>query len=316
MDIERMFSDFHLPIASPGERHYHLGWLHTPCPFCSGNAGNHLGYCMDPASRFFGRFICYRCGGKSTMRVLSRLLRIDDEARLLAIMAKYSIAPQTRHLIPPRKRKLAREVNFPPLTRSLGEVPGAVRYLLGRKFDPDEIQDLWRIMATGPGSVVRTREGKSVDFSYRIIIPVFLRGKMVTYQGRDWTGKSSRKYLACPPEAEGYPIKDLLYGADEAEESGDGEAVLMEGVTDVWRWGPGAVACFGIKHSPHQIRELARRFDRVTMAFDPEGTARMQARRIAKELEWLGLEVRSPRLPWGKDPGDMEREDLRRRLEK
>jgi len=319
MDIARLFTDFHLPIASPGERHYHQGWINTPCPFCSGNPGNHLGYCYDPTSKFFGRFVCYRCGGKGTLRVLSRLLRIDDEIRLIGIVAKYGIItswtrnPPTTTLT--KKKKLStKEANLPPLIRCLKEVSGAVRYLRGRKFDPEEIEGLWKVMATGPGSVIRTGDGKSVDFSYRIIIPVFRKGKLVTYQGRDWTGKSSKKYLACPPWAEGWPIKDTLYGVDEADDAGNGDAVLMEGVTDVWKYGPGAVACFGIKHRQTQIRELARRFDRVTIAFDPEGAARIQARKITRELEEWGLEVRSPRLPRGKDPGDMDREELRRML--
>ncbi len=317
MDVRRLFTDFHLPIASPGERHYHQGWLNTPCPFCSGNPGNHLGYCYDPTSRFFGRFVCYRCGGKGTLRVLSKLLRIDDDVRLIGIIAKYGITPGMRRpILPPTKRrKLAREADLPPLLRRLKEVPGAVRYLVGRKFDPEEIEGLWKVMATGPGSIIRSEDGRSVDFSYRIIVPVFLKGKLVTYQGRDWTGKSSKKYLACPPWAEDYPIKDTLYGADEAEESENNEVVLMEGVTDVWRYGPGAVACFGIKHRSSQIRELARRFDRVTVAFDPEGAAKIQARKIARELEEWGLEVKSTRLPRGKDPGDMNRNELKKILE-
>lgn len=308
--INDLYRDFHVPVAGPGDRHYGgEGWVNTPCPFCSGNPGNHLGYCVDPASRFAGRFVCHRCGGKGTLRALSRLLRVEDEGRLWAIMAKYGSVTPRAALAPTRKAKVLRTVDLPPLTRRLGEVPGAVRYLRGRGFDPEEIERLWRVGATGPGSVVKGKSG-SLDMSYRIIIPVLLNGRVVTYQGRDWTGKSPRKYLACLPELEGWPIKETLYGLDEAGDSQ--EVALMEGVTDVWRWGPGAVACFGVKHRPEQVRLLARRFDRVLVAFDPEGGAKVQSRRILRELKELGVEVRRLLLPKGKDPGDMAREDLLR----
>lgn len=309
MDIVRLFADFHVPIASPGQRHHRQGWVNTPCPFCTGNPGNHLGYCTDPRSEFFGRFVCHRCGGKGTLRVLARLLRVEDEGRLLAMMAKYGGAVPIRHLPPPRREKVPRTADLPPQMRCLREVPGAVRYLLGRGFNPEELGRDWDVRATGPGAVVRGKDGGGLDFSYRLIIPVYRHGKLVTYQGRDWTGKSPRKYLACPPWAEGWPIKELLYGLDG--ETGD-EVVLMEGVTDVWRWGRGgAVACFGIKHRPAQVRELARRWDRVRVAFDPEAAAQGQARRIIRELEEWGLEVSKMRLPKGMDPGDMTREDLK-----
>lgn len=307
MNLIKLFRDFHIPMASPGQRHYRQGWVNTPCPFCTGHPGNHLGYCIDSKSEFFGRFVCHRCGGKNTFRTISKLLGIEEEARVWSIIGQYGGATKRTILSTRMVLRPPRNVDLPPRTTRLMEVPGAIRYLKGRKFDPEEIEQVWKVMATGPGAVVKSKDGKQLDFSYRLIIPVYHQDKLVTYQGRDWTGKSSRKYLACLPELESRSIKSLLYGMDLVSTN---ETVLMEGVTDVWRYGAGAVACFGVKYHQNQVRELLKRFDRIVMAFDPEAVAKIQTWKLMRELKENGVDVIRMKLPKGRDPGDMTREEL------
>jgi DNA primase len=188
-------------------------------------------------------------------------------------------------------------------------VPGACKYLTSRKFDPEELEVKWGVMATGPGAVLKLGD-RTVDFSYRVIIPVYYKGKMVSYQGRDWTGRNSPKYLSCPNAIEGMPIKSTVYGLDECQER---QAVVVEGAFDVWRIGPGAaVALFGIKHRLSQIKLMVERFDHITMLFDPEPRAKLQALSVARALESCGVGVRMIVLPSGdKDPADMSKDELR-----
>jgi len=309
MNFHQLVKDFKLPYSSPGQRHYRQGWINMPCPFCSGNPGNHLGFCLDPSSIFHGRFVCHRCGGKNTFQVISKLLQITEEEKVWGLLFRYHITrsaplPVTK---PKLRMKPLRNVNLPPKTMCLGKVLGAVRYLRKRGFDFEELEALWGVQATGPGSLVNTERG-SLDFSYRLIIPIYHQDKLVTYQGRDWTGKSTKKYLFAPPEIESRSAKNLLYGLEKVESD---EVVLMEGVTDVWRYGKGAVACFGISYSQQQMLELAKRFTKVIVVFDWEARARLQARKLIKELEEWGVDCTMVKLPKGKDPAEMNREELK-----
>jgi hypothetical protein len=307
MDIVQLLKQFHINPAGPGQRHYRKGWVNLPCPFCSGHPGNHLGFCVDPKSRFFNRFVCHRCGGKGTFRALKAILRIEDDWRVSELIQRFGgTTGEWRPQQKPAKR-IIREIRLPPNSKKLTSVAGAASYLKSRGFDPEEIEEVWGVVATGPNSKV----GR-VDYSFRLIIPVTLGGKVVTYQSRDWTGKCDpkRKYLACLPEFESVPIKDTLYGLDQSD--GMGMVRLMEGVTDVWRWGPGALGIFGMKVTQNQILEIIRRFDQAVLMLDEEGEARKKARQTAAELTCWGLETQRVRLPRGKDPGSMNQEELRR----
>lgn len=73
---------------------------------------------------------------------------------------------------------------------------------------------------------------KFVDFSNRIIIPVFdIDGNMVTFQGRDITGRSERKYLF-PNMLAG--TGRYIYNAHNVIKAGFKKVVLNEGCFDVW----------------------------------------------------------------------------------
>lgn len=68
--------------------------------------------------------------------------------------------------------------------------------------------------------------------------------------------------------------------------------IVVEGVTDVWRLGPGAVATFGIKFRPAQVAMLARHFKTIHVLFDPEPAAQAQARKLATDISRLGCAVK------------------------
>lgn len=73
---------------------------------------------------------------------------------------------------------------------------------------------------------------KAVDFSQRIIIPIKDHsGKMVTFQGRDMTGKAEKKYLF-PNMLPG--TARFIYNSDYAIEQKAKKVILNEGCFDVF----------------------------------------------------------------------------------
>lgn len=73
---------------------------------------------------------------------------------------------------------------------------------------------------------------KFVDFSNRIIIPIFdIEGNLVTFQGRDITGKSEKKYLF-PNMLPG--TARFIYNSHYALKNKAKKVVLSEGVFDVY----------------------------------------------------------------------------------
>jgi len=295
IDIIRLYNDRGIPYQTEGHKHVSSGWIGIPCLFCSGNPGYHLGYCIDQASKFAGRFICWRCGGKSIIKVLSALLMIK-EPEVYPLLKQYQIDGAANYILS-RKEKRGPGVicKLPDGSSELNQ--SHRRYLERRKFDPDQLIDKWGIKGTGPAG----------DYKHRIIIPIYHKGVLVSYQGRDITGKSGMKYKACPQEKEGREHKHCLYGLDQVK--GD-SIVVVEGVMDVWRLGPGAVATFGVKFKQAQVRLLLA-FKRIFILYDSEAQdpqAGEQARKLANSLTDGKRQVEIIELAEG-DPGEMDQKD-------
>jgi DNA primase len=166
-----------------------------------------------------------------------------------------------------------------------------LNYLTRRGFaNPDQLAKQWGLRGTGPIG----------EYKFRIIAPIDYNGRMVSYQGRDVTGKSPLRYKACPKEKELMNHKHTLYGMDKATQE---SVIVVEGIVDVWKLGPGAVATYGTQFTWQQVTLLARRWKRRYIAFDAD--AQGQAMKLANTLSTLSGEVHLVQWParW-KDPGD------------
>lgn len=164
-------------------------------------------------------------------------------------------------------------------------------------------------------------EGKVLykDFSMRIIIPIYdLEGNLATFQGRDITGTSDKKYL--------FPsgirsTGSLLYNGQNA--IGAEQVVINEGVFDViatwqaFQEDPGMrsiipIGSFG-KHlsggdQDSQIAHLLKLKEKglrvITFMWDGEKRAIQDACKAAQDLQRYGFIVRIAILP-GKDPNEL-----------
>jgi hypothetical protein len=177
----------------------------------------------------------------------------------------------------------------------------ARNYLESRGFDPVEISKLYGVRYCADSA----RFPKATN---RLVMPVWSGGSLVGWQARyigdrdEW--KTTAKYYSAP----GMRKSRALYNLDAEALLDRRLVVLMEGPTDVWRYGPQAVAAFGKSVSLPQI-ELLTRFDTVVILLD--GDAQKESERIFDRLkERVRRTVRVVLRP-GVDPGSMSRDKLR-----
>lgn len=293
-DVENFYNDNSIAFITEGTKHCQAGWVQTSCPFCTGNFGHHLGYNLS--GDFFN---CWRCGFHPTGEVVKALTNLSW-GKVKAVIKEYQTGLSTRkHLIPTKSGIKADRVKMPTGIREL--TPASLRYLRKRGFDPGVVSDIWDLRSTGPVG----------RYKHRIIAPIYFNKTLVSYQGRDYTDRSDLKYKACPQELEVIDHKKILYGYDLVP--GD-KCVLVEGVTDAWRLGPGAVACFGIKTKPSQILLLAEKFRKVYVMFDDDPEARNRGETIGYDLSMCGVSVELCLIDG--DPGGLKQHVANRYMEK
>lgn len=174
----------------------------------------------------------------------------------------------------------------------------------------------------------------TMPFSGRIIIPIFdLDGKMVTFQGRDITGVSDRKYLF-PPRLPS--TARFIYNGHRAFAEKWAHVVMGEGAFDVMATqaaidgdrgfvGIGAVGSFGKKLTldcepgmETQLQSLLRLKDNglkiITILWDGEKDALKSAVKAADKLTGYGFIIRIAFLPRGMDPAEVSPEIVRKSI--
>jgi len=200
-----------------------------------------------------------------------------------------------------------------------GKVPDYVRdYLEGeRGYSMDELAGRYGCMFCAKGSKWEEPgpgDEKTVKELYedRILFPVFMGGRMTTWQARRLDREKKMKYLF----PRGFPKGSVLYNMDEAKRAGT--VVIHEGITDVVRTATGypaadggvsAVALLGKDLSDQQlaIMELLwGKWGRAVLALDPGEEANMEnlKQRILRSGAFPGGAA-VLRLPDGKDPGEL-----------
>lgn len=294
MDIIELYRDYHLPHATEGHKHCRPGWVNTPCPFCTGNEGYHLGATLDGA-----HFFCWRCGWHPQVGALVGVLNLPVP-KVLEIIKQYGGSYVQSHT----------ENKAPTIGGKVHKYPSGIiplldnykKYLRGRGFDPDKLEREWGLLATGPVSQL-----DKIDYKLRIVIPINWDGQRVSFQARQIkkvTKHEDVKYKACPIEREIIHHKHILYGHQKHWQK---TGICVEGVTDVWRFGANSFATFGIQYKRQQVRQMAKHFTRIAVAFDDEDQAQEQAQKLVDELLFCGVDAF--RVPIVGDPGAMKQDD-------
>lgn len=286
-DVIRFLDDHGIqwwPAGSPNVSRGHVG---VTCPFCDDNY-NHLGLDVQGERTPY----CWKCGTHSWYDYVKAVS--GENVRQVEKRYKTIFSHQAAY-IPEIPRGTA-SVCVPPGDTNFKEAHK--QYLAGRGFDPEYVIRKYKLQVTGKVF------GEESGFSYRIIIPILLNGKVVSYQGRSYAD-SKPKYLTCSPEKEVVFHKDTLYNVDNARGR---SVIIVEGAIDTMKLGDNTVATFGTAFTKSQLNQIYHRYDRGFLLFDGEEKAQKIAREKARTLASLGLDVEVIMLDYG-DAGDLSSDD-------
>lgn len=271
------------------------GWVGVEtCPMC-GATNNHFAISLETK---WGK--CFVCGGKlSPLQFISEVLHLtwtDTRNKFLEYCSHTSVSYKKEVFTPSYPNN---EVPWPIGTeKKLNNV--AKRYLIKRKFDPKFICSEYGIRNTGPLG----------DFKFRIIIPIILNGRIVSYQGRDYTEKQRDRYKSLDDNLSLVPIKNCVYNLDNIST----RALFVEGVFDVWRLGTPSACLFGTTFTKKQLTKIAKKkLKKARVLFDPK--ALKQAEQFAEELANFIPDVKVLDIDEDRDPAEYTDAEARQLIE-
>lgn len=269
-DPIKFLNDYNIPFVTEG-KNVSDGWINVKCPFHK-DPSEHLGFRLTGEENLF----CWGCGNVNLKKTLRALLSIDNK-KAISIILSYSTGDRVRSKTKPKADEIERPVIVELPFNAKPMIDIHKNYLLGRNFNPYELERDWGLLGTD-------HKG---DHRFRIIAPIYLNNRLVTYQCRDVTRKAYVPYLACLDGDSIVNIKHTLYGIDAMK--GKKRCIVVEGITDAWRMGFGvAVATFGMsfsKSAPHQLKLLAEQgFEEIFILFDNEDAAQERAQALMTNI--------------------------------
>jgi len=298
IDIRAILSELGIDYKEAG-KNVGAHDINISCPFCG--AEMHLGI-----SKLEGKVHCWVCSFEDLDRYPSFLKVLYEVTGLGWDEIKEVLADhgweQYSYAIKKPDSGLAAKCELPRESRKISSIhrsskgySDAVDYLSRRGFDNDVIG--WHDL----------RFASSGNYGGRIIIPICLDFKVVSFTSRDYTGKQKNRYKHAPLYMSSKRIKDLLYNYDSAK-SFD-HIYILEGPTDVWRMGEDSVAVFRSALSSEQRNLLiSLKPKSVTIVFDPMAASR--AYEAAESLLPFINKIKVVRLTGEKDVANMTRDEV------
>lgn len=298
-DAERFCRDFNIPYLPYGtSSKVTSGWIAIQCPNprCNRNTLSDYGGFNIPR----GYYSCWSCGGHSLSQVVKWLLKISNH-EVQNLIWDYTGAAMMSSSLNHKKKKAGQVKTV--------DVPGGKlkkshkEYLEGRGFDADYLIEKYDLRAVGK----KTETSLEREYKNRIIIPIVdRRNKIISFQGRDITGKEKIRYKGCHINKSVVNYKHTLYGLPFASND---QCALVEGVVDQWAMGDGFLGTFGTALTAQQIKEISY-FERTFILFDPEPTAQALAEKYAYQLAALDRKVEVVKMDTDSDPGDLGQDDI------
>jgi len=279
-------------------------YYRVDCPYCSDKRGRlYINYRWNTRTRNgdrFGRFlaVCFNEG--------CDLSGLDMELGALAKNWPVVDRPYTNK--PDSGPEFAPQV-MPGVCLPLDTLPPeheACKYVREKRgFDPVELGRMWGVSYCVHCGVTDKTPYPGLVRG-RLVIPIWRSGVLVGWQTRALNEHDSPKYYTMP----GFPKSRMLFNQDRAQQYRFG--VVVEGVFDAFRVGDRAVALFGKSMSQTQ-RELAVAYwgqGALCIVLDDDATEDMD--RLSQVMDPMKFKDGSfiVRLPIGKDPGNMDRDEL------
>lgn len=283
MNIKQYLIDSGIEFIEKG-KNVSKDFIGISCPFCSDHS-NHLGIHHKS-----GYWNCWICGEKSH-NILTLIAELEKCSikKAKVIFSKYHSSEDDEKII---EKKYADKLWLP---KTLNRWPQAhLDYLHSRRFN-QSIIDKYKLLPISNFGY----------YNFRILVPVFINRKMVSWQAADIIRDGSRiAYLGCPPEQSILQLNHCLYNYDSLKN----KAVIVEGITDAWRIGDGAVATFTKNFTKEQILLLRQKpIEEIFVLYDSDAVKK--AKELAKSLSGIFTHVEYLVLPEG-DPSDMSEDKV------
>lgn len=268
MNFVKLFNDYNVEY----DTRVNKGWTNVTCPFCDDKTFNGG---FNNAGDYYH---CWKCGGHNFKQALARTVNIPfNEVDIL--IEQYAGRNSVLNTLNKKQAK-ATKLTLPTDTFT----PAERKYLKERNFSPKLLHEKYKIVGGGiTGS-----------WKYRIIIPLVLNGKIVSWTARTILSKQQQQKLKIPRyknlsiKQSVVDPKSILYNLDHCE---DKIAVLTEGAFDVIRMGDGFFCSFGTELTQSQISMIKQRFEKVFIMFDNEEEAQAKARKFGLQIASIGVEV-------------------------
>src|SRR5574343_639466 len=278
------------------------GCIAINCPLCiDGDPSMHLNLSLSS-----DRAICFRCGKYSLAWTIAKIDNIPypDAKRIVQNLEFDETAIKNNAEDWRDKRSLPGLDITKMFSGQIFEhlLDMHIDYLESRRFDAEYLQYKYKLMGAshvGP-------------YKFRVIFPVIMGGKIVSFTGRDVTGLSPRRYMNLDDERSLVPRTRQLYNLDSVREN----LVVTEGPTDVCRFGSGAVATLSIAFTSQQISELvssllSSHVRRCFVIYDPGKESQKKAKEIAQYLALIGRFKEVKRIDLvDSDLGDLDDRDI------
>lgn len=271
MNFIKLFEDYKIPYNTKINR----GWINSNCPFCDTKIDSfNMGF--NPAGDYC---TCWKCGGHKLNDTLSKLLSIPKN-KIDEVIEQYKGRMTLLNKLNGKRIGLASELKLPTDTFTSIER----RYLTSRNFNPELLHDKYKVVGGGITG----------DWKYRIIIPLIINGKIISWTGRSILKKSKLKELNIPRyknlsiEESVINPKETLFNLDHARNK---TVVLTEGAFDVMRLGDGFICSFGTTLTQTQIKEISQRYEKVFIMFDNELEAQEKAKKFGMQISAMGVDV-------------------------
>lgn len=252
-------------------------WLGIPTCLWCGAPNNHLAINVNTKI-----VKCWKCGakGKSLVKFVQLYFNCSPKEAIDKLSAFQNFSDADFQ--PYQKQTYSNSsLSLPEEATDLDQ--SHINYLISRNYDPDFLIKKYKIKGT-------SFLGK---WAWRIIIPVYEQGRLVSFTSRDITNLSLERYKSCPASLEVINIKDCLYNRETAQAVG----IVMEGAFDVWRIGDGGIGIFGTAYSTQQLMKL-KGISRLFTLFDNEEQAQERARIFGHEASIYVPEVINIQIPY------------------
>lgn len=269
-------------------------WINIKCPFCE-DSSNHCGINLDNL-----RVSCWICGKHSIANLILEITHCSFRAsrriaRQLSLGAEdYDNPPRSGIVGNASPNTTPKNVNLP--RESTLDFPKIhIEYLRSRGFTPPlKFIKKYKLLATHT-------IGK---YRFRIIIPVYMNHKIVSFTSRDVTDQQDPKYLNAPNRDSQISIKNNIYNYDNLKNGSD--AILVEGPLDVWKLGDSAVSLIGVKYTDRQIILLKNKMIRnLFIMFDNDIAGVKASRVLARIMAPLVNRIEIIKLQGINDPGEL-----------